>query len=42
MSCVKLVVRPVVAQEGTNIIIFHILEYGVEYGAECGAESGAK
>ena len=42
MSCVKLVVWPVVAQEGTNIIIFHILEYGVEYGAECGAESGAK
>ena len=42
MSCVKLVVWPVVAQEGTNIIVFHILEYGVEYGAECGAESGAK
>ena len=46
MSCVKLVVWPVVAQEGTNIIIFHILEYGVEYGAEygaeCGTESGAK
>ena len=42
MSCVKLVVWPVVAQEGTNIIIFHILEYGVEHGAECGTESGAK
>ena len=46
MSCVKLVVWPVVAQEVTNIIIFHILEYGVEYGAEygaeCGTESGAK
>ena len=42
MFCVKLIVWSIVAQEGTNIIIFHIYEYGAEYGAECSAESGAK
>ena len=31
-----------VVQEGTNIIIFYIFEYGAEYGDECCAESGAK
>ena len=37
-SCVKLVVWSIVAQKGTNILIFYIFEYG----AECSAESGAK
>ena len=32
----------IVAQKGTNILIFYIFEYGAEYGAECGAESGVK
>ena len=27
-----------VAQKGTNILIFYIFEYGAEYGAECSAE----
>ena len=31
-----------VAQKGTNILIFYIFESGAEYGAECSAESGAK
>ena len=40
--CVKLVLRSIVAQKGTNILIFYIFEYGTEYGAECSGESGAK
>ena len=40
--CVKLVLWSIVAQKGTNILIFYIFEYGAEYGAECSAESGAK
>ena len=40
--CVKLVVWSVVAQKGTNILIFYIFEYGAEYGLECSGESGAK
>ena len=31
-----------VAQEGTNILIFYIFEYVAGYGAECSTESGAK
>ena len=31
-----------VAQKGTNILIFYIFEYAAEYGAECSAESRAK
>ena len=42
VSSVKFVVQSIVAQEGTNILIFYIFEYGAEYGAECSAESGAK
>ena len=40
--CVKLILWSIIAQEGTNILIFYIFEYGAEYGAECSAESGAK
>ena len=40
--CVKLVLWSIVAQKGTNILIFYIFEYGAEYGAQCSAESGAK
>ena len=39
---VKLVFWLIVAQKGTNILIFCIFEYGAEYGAECSAESDAK
>ena len=39
---VKLIFWSMVAQEGTNILIFYIFEYGAESGAECSAESGAK
>ena len=42
MFCVKLIVWSIVAQKGTNILFFYILEYGAEYVAECSAESGAK
>ena len=42
MLCVKLIVWSIVAQEGTNAIIFYIFEYGAEYGAECSVESGTK
>ena len=42
MLCVKLIVWSIVAQEGTNAIIFYIFEYGAEYGAESSAESSAK
>ena len=38
MSYVKIFLWSIVAQEGTNILIF----YTFEYGAECSAESGAK
>ena len=33
----KLILWSIVAQKGTNILIFHIFEYGAEYGAECSA-----
>ena len=32
----------IVAQGGTNLLIFYVFEYHAEYGAECSAESGAK
>ena len=38
VSCVKLVVWSIVAQKGTNILIFYIFEYGAEYSAESGAK----
>ena len=38
VSFVKLVLWSIVAQKGTNILIFYIFEYG----AECSTESGAK
>ena len=40
--CVKLILWSIVAQKGTDILIFYIFEYGAESGAECSAESGAK
>ena len=40
--CVKLILWSIVAQKGTDILIFHIFEYGAESGAEYSAESGAK
>ena len=40
--CVKLVLWSIVAQKGTNMLIFYIFESGAEYGAECSTESGAK
>ena len=40
--CVKLVLWLIVAQKGTNILIFYIFEYGAGYGGECSVESGAK
>ena len=39
---IKIIVRSIVFQEGTDGLIFYIFEYGAEYGAECSAESGAK
>ena len=35
-------VKKVVAQEGTNTLIFYVFEYDAEYGTEYSAESGAK
>ena len=40
--CVKLVLRSIVTQKGTNILNFYIFDTGAEYRAECSAESGAK
>ena len=40
--CLKLILWSVIAQKGTNILLFYIFEYGAEYGTECCAESGAK
>ena len=37
MFCVKLILWSIVAQKGTNILIFYIFEYGAEYGAESGS-----
>ena len=36
--CVNLILWSIVAQKGTNILIFYILEYGAENGAESGAK----
>ena len=38
VSCVKLVLRSIVSQKGTNTLIFYIFEYGAEYDAESGAK----
>ena len=35
VSCVKLVVWSIVAQKGTDILIFYIFQYDAEYGSEC-------
>ena len=40
--CVKLVLRSIVTQKGTNILTFYIFDTGAEYRAECSADSGAK
>ena len=40
--CVRLILWSIVAQKGTNMLIFYILEYSAEYGPESSAESGAK
>ena len=40
--CVKLVLWSMLAQKGTNILIFYIFKSGAEYCVECSAESGAK
>ena len=32
--CVKLILWSIVAQKGTNILIFYIFEYGAESGAK--------
>ena len=42
VSCVKIFLWSIVAQEGTNILFFYIFGYGAKYGAECSAESGGK
>ena len=42
VSCVKLILWSIVAQKGTNILIFYIFESGAESGTECSAEYGAK
>ena len=42
VSCLKIIVWSIVVQEGTNILIFYIFEYGNEYGVECSAEFGVK
>ena len=42
LSCVKIFLLSIVAQKGTNILIFYSFKYGAEYGAECSPESGAK
>ena len=38
LSCVKIFLWSIVAQKGTNMLIFYIFEYGAEYGAESGAK----
>ena len=40
--CVKLVLWSMLAQKGTNILIFYIFKSGAEYCVECSAEPGAK
>ena len=42
VSCMKKFLWSIVAQGGTNLLIFYVFEYHAEYGAECSAESGAK
>ena len=40
--CIKLILWSIVAQIGTNILIFYIFVSGAESSTECSAESGAK
>ena len=40
--CGKFVLCSILAQKGTNILIFYIFKAGAEYCAKCSAESGAK
>ena len=42
VSGVKIIVWSIVAQEGTNILIFYIFKYCAEYGAIYSAECDAK
>ena len=39
VSGVKIIVWLIFNKEGTNTLIFYILEYGAKYDAECSAES---
>ena len=38
VSCVKIIARSIVAQEGTNTLVFYIFEYVAKYGAESGVK----
>ena len=40
--CIKLILLSIVAQKGTDILIFYILGYCAESGAECSTGSGTK
>ena len=40
--CIKLILGSIVAQKGTDILIFYILGYCAESGAECSTGSGTK
>ena len=42
MFRVKLILLSIVAQKGTNILIFYIFELCAENGAECSAKSDGK
>ena len=38
VSYVKIIARSIVAQEGTNTLVFYIFEYVAKYGAESGVK----
>ena len=38
VSCVKIIARSIVAQEGTNTLVFYIFEYVAKYGAKSGVK----
>ena len=42
VSCSKIIVWSIVAEEGVLIQYYFIFEYGTEYGAECSAKSSSK
>ena len=42
LSCVRIIVWPIVVKEGTNTLFFCIFEYGAEFCAKSSAEPGAK